>query len=451
MHTLSKTTLGKPTQQSASSTRPADPAVANDVRNEFLHAWEGYKEYAFGHDRLKPLSKSFDEFFLEGESLGLTIIESLDTMYLMGLDGELEIAVEWIENHLTFDYDQEIQVFEATIRLVGGLIAGYLATDNETLVNLATDLADRLLPAFEKSATGMPYRFVNLHTGEVSGSENFLAEIGTHIAEWGVLSELVNDDRYYNAAKKALEAVYERRSDLDLVGATINVETGEWVDPVARIGPPVDSLYEYLWDGWVLFGDTDLLRWYSVLLDGILTHQAERYNGNLWFKRVDMNSGELVNREQSELAQFFAGLLCESGQPALGGEYHDSWTEVHELYGLPPGHVDYSDLSAISTTYYLRPEYLGPALLLYDETGDEVYRERAYRHYKQMKEHCRVSTGYTVIDDVTTRPMQQGDLTMGYWFSENMKYLYLLFSEPERLDRQNYYLTTEGNVLRGLK
>lgn len=453
---LSGPSAGVAAGSSTSDKRPDDSAVANDVRREFLRAWEGYKEHAFGHDRLKPLSESYDEFFLDGESVGLTIIESLDTMYLMGLDEELSIAVEWIEENLSFDYDQEIQVFEATIRLVGGLVAGYKATENETLLELACDLADRLLPAFEKSPTGMPYRFVNLRTGDVSSGffdepENFMAEIGTHIVEWGELSELVDDDTYYNAAKSALRAAYERRSDLDLLGATINVETGEWTDPLARIGPPVDSFYEYLWDGWELFGDTDLFQWYSVLLDGILDHQAERNEGDLWFKRVHMDTGELGDRQQSELSQFFAGLLGESGQPDLGGAYHDSWTKVHERYGLPPGQIEYSDLSVVWPTWYLRPEYLGPALILYEETGDEVYRDRAYRHYRQMKRHCRVKNGYTVIDDVTTRPMKQGDLTMGYWFSENMKYLYLLFAEPDRLDRKKYALSTEGNVVRGLR
>lgn len=431
--------------------RPGDAAVANDVRKEFLRAWRGYKRYAFGHDRLKPLSETADEFFLEGESLGLTIVEALDTLYLMGLDDELDLAVDWIEETLTFDYDQEIQVFEANIRLVGGLLSGYKATGNETLLALARDLADRLRPAFERSPSGMPYRFVNLRTGEVSGTENNVAEIGTIIAEWGELSRLVGDDVYYDLAKSALEAVFENRSDLDLVGATIDVETETWVDTTARVGPPVDSFYEYLWDGWSLFGDTDLLRWFGVLLDGIFDHQAERVDGDLWFKRVNYETGELENRHQSELAQFFAGLLGEAGQTELGRAYHDAWTRVHETYGLPPSQIDYADLSVLSPSYYLRPEYLGPALLLYEQTGDEVFRERALSHYAQMKEHCRVDNGYTVIDDVTTDPMTKGDLTMGYWFSENMKYFYLLFAETDRLDGENYYLTTEGNVLRGLR
>lgn len=51
------------------------------VRDAFRHAWKGYKDSAWGHDELKPISKSFGEWF----GLGLTLIDSLDTMWIMGL------------------------------------------------------------------------------------------------------------------------------------------------------------------------------------------------------------------------------------------------------------------------------------------------------------------------------------------------------------------------------
>jgi hypothetical protein len=245
--------------------------------------------------------------------------------------------------------------------------------------------------------------------------------------------------------------VYENRSDLDLVGAAINVETETWENDVARVGPPVDSLYEYLWDGWALFGDSDLLRWFSVLTDGVLDHQAERYNDQLWFKKVDFRTGELVAREQSELAIFYAGLLGEAGQFDLAREYHDSWTAVVEKYDLPPGSIDYSDLSALSTGYFLRPEYVDSAFILYTKTGEEIYRDRTRLLYENMKQHCRVENGYTIITDLTTRPMTKGDLTSGYWWSENMKYFYLAFADSSRFNYDDYYVTTEANVLRGIQ
>lgn len=426
--------------------RPASAAIAADVKREFRWAWEKYKTHAWGHDHLEPITGSHRERFFDG---GLTIVEALDTLSVMGLDEEVDEAVEWIENDLDFDVDHYQSVFEGTIRYVGGLLAGYKVTGNETLLDLAEEFADRLYPAFDRSPSGMPYADVNLATGEVRGKNNYVAEIGTHIAEWGELSRLTGDQKYYDAAKNVLRTVYENRSDLDLVGAAIDVETETWTDRVSRIGPPVDSFYEYLWDGWRLFEDEDLRTWYETILAGVETHMAEQRDGHLWYKRVDMHTGELKNRQQSELAQFFAGLLAESGHAERGAAYHDAWTQVHEAFGLPPGSIDYSNLSAVGVTYWLRPEYLGSTLLLYDQTGDDVYRDRGYRHYEQMKEHCRAEHGFTVLTDVTVNPMKQGNVTPGYWWSENMKYFYLLFDDGSRV-ADDYYLTTEGNLLRGI-
>jgi mannosyl-oligosaccharide alpha-1,2-mannosidase len=83
--------------------------------------------------------------------------------------------------------------------------------------------------------------------------------------------------------------------------------------------------------------------------------------------------------------------------------------------------------------------------------GSQRYRERAYQLYQAMKKNCRVPNGYSIIKDITTRPMTLGDLTPAYWFSENMKYYYLLFSSAPRFDYRNNYLSTEGKVLTGLK
>jgi mannosyl-oligosaccharide alpha-1,2-mannosidase len=68
-----------------------------------------------------------------------------------------------------------------------------------------------------------------------------------------------------------------------------------------------------------------------------------------------------------------------------------------------------------------------------------------------MKKTSRAAYGYTIIDDMTASLMKQGDLCPGYWWSEKMKYYWLLFSETDRFDYKTNYLSTEGNVLVGLK
>ena len=149
---------------------------AEKVKQEFLHSWNAYKKYAWGKDQLKPLSKTFRNWY--DESLLMTPVDAFDTMILMGLKEEAKETKELIFKNLSFDKNFFVQNFEITIRLLGGLISAYQLDGDKRFLNLAEDLGNRLLPAF-KSKTGMPYVNVNLKTGEVKNPVNNPAEIGT--------------------------------------------------------------------------------------------------------------------------------------------------------------------------------------------------------------------------------------------------------------------------------
>src|SRR5512140_81263 len=213
------------------SCRKAAP-VATDptalaVREAFVHAWRGYEQYASGHDQLLPLSRGAKDWY--PASLEMTPLDGFDTMVLMGLTDEAAKAKALILDSLRFDRDFPVQVFEVTIRELGGLLSAYQLDGDERFLRLAVDLADRLLPAFG-SPTGMPYRFVNLTTGAQSGPVSNPAEIATLMVEVGTLTKLTADPRYYDMAKRAVVALFKARSPIGLVGSTIDVETGRWVD-----------------------------------------------------------------------------------------------------------------------------------------------------------------------------------------------------------------------------
>jgi mannosyl-oligosaccharide alpha-1,2-mannosidase len=435
----------------APASMPSARSIADDVRSEFLHAWRAYRRIAWGHDELRPISAQPHEFYLQNHSFGLSIIEALDTLYVMELDDELAAAVDWLAKHLDFDVDGDVEMFEATIRMVGGLLAGHLATGDRFLLDRARDLADRLLPAFAKSPTGVPYRFVNLRTGAVSEPVTNLAEAGTNVLEFGTLSRLTVDPRYLAASKKAYKAVLAMKSPLDLLATKLNVETGEWADPISVApNPPADSFYEYLWGGWALVGDADCRDWYRLLTDAMLKHQLQRTGGLVWFRQVDYRTGAPTSHRQSELAAFYAELLAQGGDRRIGQAYFDSWTGVLEKYVLPPEEIDYATLEATDPGYELRPEYANSAFDLWLLTRDDRYRSSGHAHFLQMKRNCRVDNGYTVLKDVRPVPVLLGDLTPGYWFAENMKYLYLLFADSPRFDYAHNYLSTEGKILSGL-
>lgn len=86
------------------------------------HSWKGYKQFAFGHDNLKPISQSFSDWF----GLGLTIIDSLDTLYIANMMEEYEEAKSWVESSLKLDVNRDVNLFETTIRVLGNFTFSYV-------------------------------------------------------------------------------------------------------------------------------------------------------------------------------------------------------------------------------------------------------------------------------------------------------------------------------------
>src|SRR5437660_9937888 len=246
--------------------------LAARVRTEFLHAWNNYERYAWGHDALRPLSKTGHDWY--GESLLMTPVDALDTLILMHLDTEAATARSLIVNNLSFDRDIYVKNFEVTIRLLGGLRSSYQLTGDKRLLSLAQDLGKRLLPVFN-SPTGLPYVYVNLRTGQVRGAETNPAETGTLLLEFGTLSKLTGNPIFYDKAKRALVETYKRRSTIGLVGEAINVETGEWTSRDSHISGGIDSYYEFLWMCWRLFGVYDCLKIWKTSIRGVLKYRVD--------------------------------------------------------------------------------------------------------------------------------------------------------------------------------
>ena len=121
--------------------------MAEQVREATRHAWQGYMQYAKGHDDLKPLSGQPRDWY--PKPLLMSPVDALDTLLLLGLDKEANEARELIVTQLSFDQDIDVQNFEVTIRLLGGLLSAYQMTNDERLLKLADDLGTRLSPVFD--------------------------------------------------------------------------------------------------------------------------------------------------------------------------------------------------------------------------------------------------------------------------------------------------------------
>jgi mannosidase alpha-like ER degradation enhancer 2 len=419
------------------------PALAAAVRTELLHAWRGYERHAWGHDELRPLSRGVRDWY--GESLLMTPVDSLDTLLLAGLDGEAAKAKELIVERLSFDRDASVQVFEVTIRLLGGLLSGYQMTGDERLLALANDLGKRLLPAFD-SPTGMPYRYVNLRTGAKNDPHSNPAEIGTILLELGTLAKLTGEPVFWNKPKRALGELYRRRSAIGLVGEEIDVETGEWRNKASHVGGAIDSYYEYLLKCEILFGDPDCGRMWRESKAALDKYSADEAPSGLWYGQVDMDTGARTASEFGALHAFLPGVLALGGDVERARRLQDSAYSMWRLHRLEPEVIDYRTMKVLYPGYKLRPEIVESAYVLFKKTGDPRYLEMGRTFLADLVAHCRTEDGYTVVDDVTA--MKQGDLMPSYFLAETLKYLYLLFAPDETIDLSRTVFNTEAHPLR---
>ena len=193
--------------------------LAEEVKNETLRSWQSYKKFAWGHDVLKPLSSSFQDWY--SEPLYISPIDAYSTLHLMGLENEAKEIEDYVVDSLDFNKDIYAKIFEVNIRILGGLLAMYDLSGNKAVLEKARDFADRMMPAF-KTKTGIPKYWVNLKTGETKGDTVNVAEAASYTMEMGVLSYYTGDPKYYQAAKSATKSIYQRRSEIGLIGDVIS-------------------------------------------------------------------------------------------------------------------------------------------------------------------------------------------------------------------------------------
>lgn len=234
------------------------------IKNAMKHAWDGYSSRAFGADEIKPVSGKPNTRKFGG--VAVTLVDALDTLWLMDMKEEFELAREWIKDHLTFDLPVEVSVFETTIRSLGGLVSAYEWSGATVFLEKAEDLAKRLLKTFNKSAAGMPYGLLNLQTGRMNNNKWLhcntrtdvcacIAEIGTMQVEFGTLAEHTGNPSYRektDAAFDSLKAVevfnglYPSVVEVDNVGQLRPATSGK-----LTMGGTADSFYEYMLKLWL--------------------------------------------------------------------------------------------------------------------------------------------------------------------------------------------------------
>lgn len=224
-------------------------------------------------------------------------------------------------------------------------------------------------------------------------------------------------------AKKALRALWDRRSDINLLGNSINLQSGQWVYAASSVGAGIDSFFEYLLKAYVLFGEDEYYDMFEDAYSSIMTYIADP-NGYL-YRNVDMSSAQLMSHWVDSLSAFWPGLQVLYGDLENAIKSHLTYYNIWKKYqGLPERYNFFLDDVDIGF-YPIRPEFVESTYFLYRATRDPFYLEVGEMLLNDINDRTRLPCGFASLGDVRTGELE--DRMESFVLSETFKYLYLLF------------------------
>ncbi|KAK2171103.1 hypothetical protein NP493_1103g00040 [Ridgeia piscesae] len=455
--------------------------MLEEARKMFQFGYDNYMRHAFPKDELNPIYCTGRGPDYENPSninindvLGdyaLTLVDSLDTLAVMGNTSEFKRAVQLVIEHVSFNKSNTVQVFEVTIRILGGLLSAHLIIrdplqpfgnvvppdyDNE-LLQMAHDLANRLMPAFDCTGTGIPYPRVNLMTGVPKNCLNLTCTsgAGSLMLEFGLLSRLLGDPVYEMVARRAIDRLWTHRSNITgLFGNVIDIHTGEWVGRMSGLGAGIDSFYEYMLKAFILLGNREDLKRFNDSYQTIrfyLRRGRPHCNKGTGYPpiyvNVDMINGEMTNNWIDSLQAAWPGVQVLNGDIEEAICSHALYYAIWQKYGALPERFNWHLKTPEVSFYPLRPELIESTYLLYRATHNPFYLHVGRNILRSLNNHTKVKCGYATIHDVQRKDLE--DRMESFFLSETCKYLYLLFDHSNHVNKDavRYLFTTEGHLI----
>ncbi|KAM5179549.1 mannosyl-oligosaccharide 1,2-alpha-mannosidase IC [Mantella aurantiaca] len=442
----------------------------NKIKEMMKFAWDSYKKYAWGENELRPLTKDGHFGSLFGGLKGATIVDALDTLFIMDLKEEFEHAERWIENSLDLNVNGEASLFEVNIRYIGGLLSAYYLSGKEVFREKAIGLGKKLLPAFS-TPTGIPRGIINLGNGLnwswgwASAGSSILAEFGTLHLEFLKLSELSGDPVFIEKVNTIRKILKKMEKPHGLYPNYFSPVSGSWVQHHVSLGGLGDSFYEYLIKSWLMSAkqDNEAKGMYYEAVEAIEAHLIRKSPGGLTY--IAEWKGGVLDHKMGHLTCFAAGMLALGANDApenkkdhymelaaeISNTCHESYVRTDTKLGPEVFRFDTeaeATSSRLSERYYLlRPEVVESYLYLWRLTHNPKYRDWGWEIVQALDTYCRIENGFSGIKDVYTTTPNHDNVQQSFFMSETLKYLYLLFSEDDLLSLEDWVFNTEAHPL----
>mmetsp|Transcript_8747 Transcript_8747/g.17727 ORF Transcript_8747/g.17727 Transcript_8747/m.17727 type:complete len:557 (-) Transcript_8747:624-2294(-) len=440
---------------------------AEAVRQMMTHAWDSYVKYAWGADELAPLAKRGRSTF--GGCTAVTVLDAIDTLYIMGLNDRYEKAKSWIQNSLDFGcVTTPMSHFETTIRSLGGLMSMYHLTEDKVYLNQVEKLGSKLLTCFDSV---LPKRTIDLGQSSCTQNGN-LAEIGTLQLEWRALSAATENPTLKEGRKKAESAVLAILRSLrnDEIPAKSPYEHDGRVNLHGEMtmAGDADSFFEYLIKSYIQGGSSKQEEHYRVAFDRIMRLVIERMvvNTGGMYRVIHLNPH---SDRMDHLTCFLPGSLMLSVHAAgtsLSEQDKKDFLRVAEgltetcykMYslspsGLAPEVIEFQNDQMTGpdrhTRYnLLRPEAVEAIFYMWRFTHNPKYREWNWKIFEAIEREAKTEAGYTCMEDVWTKKPRRKDEMSSFFLAETIKYLYLTFTNDSVIPLDQWVFNTEAHPLR---
>lgn len=453
--------------------------TAGEVRDAFLHAWNAYKRYAWGADELKPLSKRGHDTFC---NIGITLLDSLTSLWILGLRSEFEEARNWVRDSLDFGKcNREVSVFELIIRALGGLLSAHALSGDQMFLDKAKDLGDRLLPALN-STSGMPWpRWdISRRQGVKSQEASILAEAGSLQLEFRHLTALTGDEKYRRAADACFEAI-QSVGFRGLLPVRFTPPGHAPLMPVEsnyQLGALADSYYEYLLKQWLQSPGEARFKelWYRVMeeLPQLARPQPDPdKNSKKHIRLIEATQSGKPIWKMDHLSCFVPGMIALGvgtvpHEDLSKDRRNETWRQLAhgvtascvDMWTFTPSGLAPEWVSVASTEPHdiqkasnggayslLRPETAESLFYMHRLTRQDKYRKWGKKLFSAILNTTKLESGFASVHDVYKRAPDTQDEMQSFVLAETFKYLFLLFSPPDALSLDNFVLNTEGHPL----
>ena len=478
------------------------------VKMTFERCWSAYKMYAWKQDELMPIFGRSKTTF---GGWGATLVDSLDTLWIMDMKDEFNEAVAAVTEIDFAPGHGELNMFETTIRYLGGLLAAYDLTDckEQRLLDKAMELGDMIYASFD-TPNRMPitrWSAQKAAAGEEqhAASQGIIAELASFSLEFTRLSQLTGDMRYYDAVTRVTNVLAAQQNATKLPGlwpVGVNLEKPDLTrDTLFSLGAMADSAYEYLGKTYQLLhgignASAQYKAMYTSAMDAVTKHLLFRpmtpENADILMPtsaRVRPDGAVIRDSTAQHLVCFTGGmfalgsrLFSDPTHLATARKVTDACVHayLHAPFGIMPesarlaacpSHApcpynastppqQYPGVVHVEDArYMLRPEAIESVFYMYRVSGDRAYQDVAWDMFQAVERHSRTPIASAAIRDVTRGvrgaagdglelELEKEDSMESFWLAETLKYFFLVFSEPEVLPLDDWVFSTEAHPFR---